>query len=298
MGAISSSEVVGIISGAVAGHGRVDEPFTVLQRKFWGVTLCARRGGIPLIVKLSKPDVFADSSAMESLVWKCAPELVPRPIAAGKAGDIGWRIYEYVEGASVADAAREIVPKMAESLAKVQSLTAGKLSQDGSVPFRPARDSARFIPRAAPAELSGRANRLLEKASALAEELDSWPITIDHTDLNHSNGILTNAGDVVIVDWEESVASCPFFSIHRLLEDAVRRGVSRATAERYIESIPWGTTNDRRRALRISRALAPMKFLAGANRLLHAAGRPPLSKRWSYQLVDTCLTRLEHIRSA
>lgn len=68
------------------------------------------------------------------------------------------------------------------------------------------------------------AGRLFAAADSLhdyAEELvAAVPVSVDHSDVNEANAIVTDQGSVVILDWEEAMLGCPLLSLSRLLQDA------------------------------------------------------------------------------
>jgi len=86
-----------------------------------------------------------------------------------------------------------------------------------------------------------------------------WPDSIDHVDLHRDNSVVNANGSVMIFDWEESVLGCPFFSIDRLLWDAEEFGIENEVLQTYLETIPWQTIKERRRAFDLARCLSPVQ---------------------------------------
>jgi hypothetical protein len=128
-----------------------------------------------------------------------------------------------------------------------------------------------------------------------ADELDAWPMSVDHTDLNDTNGIVRRSGRVVIVDWEEAVLACPFYSLDRLLDDARKRGVARAVTSAYLSSLPWGTLPERRRALHLALALAPLKATHDAREFFQRIGRLHPPQRLTASMLTTAFGRWDQL---
>lgn len=85
----------------------------------------------------------------------------------------------------------------------------------------------------------------------------AWPETIDHVDLQPSNAVVTDGGRVLLFDWEESLLSCPFFSIEQWM---TRTGPCGAAArDAYLDALPWGTRPQRERALEVAVRLLEIK---------------------------------------
>jgi aminoglycoside phosphotransferase (APT) family kinase protein len=101
-----------------------------------------------------------------------------------------------------------------------------------------------------------------------------WPDSIDHTDLHARNALIDERGLVRIVDWEEAVVGLPFFSLDRLLEDARALGASIAVRDAYLGALPWKSLRERRRALEVALALAPIKVAHECLVFWRARGRP------------------------
>lgn len=100
-------------------------------------------------------------------------------------------------------------------------------------------------PRAAFAQLCSMRASVASWTAELAG--GPWPETIDHVDFGPANAALEPDGTAVLFDWEESLLSCPFFSVVQWVwrpdsgSDAVR--------EAYLDALPWGTRPQRERAL-------------------------------------------------
>lgn len=113
---------------------------------------------------------------------------------------------------------------------------------------------------------------------AWCEELQagSWPVSIDHVDLQSDNVIRLAGGDLLIYDWEEAGISCPVFSVDRLLDDARELGISgaeRCVRDAYIEAIPWYDVTQRDRALDLALCLSPIKSAYECKRFTKALNR-------------------------
>ena len=128
------------------------------------------------------------------------------------------------------------------------------------------------------------------------------PDSIDHVDLHWGNAVVQPSGRILIYDWEEAVVSCPLFSLDRLLNDAREldlgeaaawsgeaRGIGFTPAERalrdaYLEALPWGTLEGRRRSFDLALCLAPIKTAHESIAFANALGwgnEPSLAAAWA-----------------
>jgi hypothetical protein len=103
-------------------------------------------------------------------------------------------------------------------------------------------------PRAALAFLASQRDAVARWTDELAG--GGWPDTIDHVDLQPSNAAVTEGGNVVIFDWEESFLTNPFFSVVQWMH---RTGPCGDVArDAYLAALPWGTRPQRERALELA----------------------------------------------
>lgn len=115
------------------------------------------------------------------------------------------------------------------------------------------------------------------------------PNSIDHVDLHSENAVVQTDGNLIIYDWEEAIISHPFFSLDRLLEDALEFGEVGQIAVRqaYLNEIPWGTLRERERAFDLAMCLSPIKFAYETKVFDEALGR----ERGNPKLTAWCVTR-------
>jgi aminoglycoside phosphotransferase (APT) family kinase protein len=136
----------------------------------------------------------------------------------------------------------------------------------------------------------------LPKLRALASELaDTCPISLDHPDLNPSNGILSESGEVVIIDWEESAFGCALFSLDRLLDiDLLKSQKERnLVCDAYLGQLGLGRTTEVRRKWNISQCLVPLRRASEARYFARAMNRSNPHTRITGHLISKCLSRME-----
>lgn len=102
-------------------------------------------------------------------------------------------------------------------------------------------------------------NSMRDAVARWTKELEAgaWPETIDHIDLQPSNAVVTDAGRVLIFDWEESLLTCPFFSVVQWMHRTGPCG--EAARDAYLDALPWGTRTQRDRALELAVLLHDIK---------------------------------------
>lgn len=114
-------------------------------------------------------------------------------------------------------------------------------------------------------------------------ERAGWPLSVDHVDLNPTNGVVRADGTLVLYDWGEAIRSVPFFSLDRLLHEAREADgqealdpppgpVETAVRAAYLDALPWGDRAARERGLMLGLALAPIKLAWEADRFAIARG--------------------------
>jgi thiamine kinase-like enzyme len=116
---------------------------------------------------------------------------------------------------------------------------------------------------------------LRKQTAAFSKELESMhiPYSIDHLDLHSGNAARQNNGAVIIYDWEESVLSCPFFSLDKLLDETGEFEYNEETTEntlwtksqiaiRDLYLINFSNINPEKitRAFDIAMCIAPIKY--------------------------------------
>ena len=62
------------------------------------------------------------------------------------------------------------------------------------------------------------------------------PATLDHCDFHDNNVLIeNNTNNMTIIDWGETVITCPFFSLISFLNNAIRRYNLKETDKIYVE---------------------------------------------------------------
>ena len=125
-------------------------------------------------------------------------------------------------------------------------------------------------PRAAFAHLRSMRAAVASWTAELAS--GPWPETIDHVDVGPHNAALEPDGRIVFFDWEESVLSCPFFSIVQWIWRA--NSASDAVRDAYLDALPWGTRPQRERALVLANRLHLIKDALTLEAIRESEGFP------------------------
>lgn len=111
----------------------------------------------------------------------------------------------------------------------------------------------------------------------------NWPETVDHVDLQPSNAVVADEGRVLLFDWEESLLTCPYFSIKQWM---TRTGpCGQAARDAYLDALPWGTHAQRARALELAVRLLEIKDCHALEVIRDAEGFPGVFPRGPLQLI-------------
>ncbi len=304
------------IRSALPGRPAVAGPTWVHRAKPWGVTArfaVRAAGGVggtepaEVVFKATHLSLFAGAPRVYALLARHVPEAVPELLAWERSGDRAWMLFRpFADPTVEATGGLEPLLALARTLARVQvavaTLPAAEMAglTRSSVRQVPAlldevvrdvrdrlllaweADGGRMARRfGVPADLLTRIEAHRDAVVAWTEELaaGSWPETVDHVDLHTENAVLRPDGGVLILDWEEAVLSCPFFSLDRLLMDARVRdpddgadpwqrpdangaplgAAEHAVRRAYLDALPWGTAAERERAFDLALRLAPIK---------------------------------------
>jgi hypothetical protein len=256
-----------------------------------------------VVFKASLLPLFTHAPRVYSLLTRHCPGIVPELLAWAPVETGAWMLFAPFDGISVsALPGLEPLVGMVRSLADIQD-TVSDLpeSETSGIPHVPPRDlPAMFagvladirarhlafwrgegrelaeqfaLPNDVDEQLERYQPRIVQWAAEL--EVGSWPLSLDHVDLQSDNAMLRPDGRVLLLDWEEANLSVPFFSLDRLLDDARERGGEAGEAALravYLDALPWGTRPARERALTLALRLAPLKHAYEGMRLADALG--------------------------
>ena len=264
----------------------VDTP-EILQTKRWGVT--ARFGSV--VLKVSFTPLFPQVIDVHALLEKIVPEGSPRLIASEMVNGQLWTLFEHLQGATVEEVGTsDALEAMARELARVQAavakldLTRLPVFDVRKVPGVLLEDDLSDQPVELVQWLRNAQSALKHDADALAE----IPLSLDHPDVNASNGIMRDDGRVTLLDWEETTVSCPLFSLDRLLSDAYELSTVDTVLNAYLDTLQTSGLEQVERAMR----LEPLKLAHEIRTYARALGWPHPHTR-----MTTLLLRLAQMRS-
>jgi hypothetical protein len=257
-------------------------------RKWWNLTARFRADDLDVVFKATAGGLFPQSIAVQRLVARSLPGRAPNVLAHREADDQVWVLQEFVKGETLRQQAiAGGLASVARALAEVQTIAAS-LDLSGLPLIRPAEvptllleDGLEDQPR--------RLVRWLVRAQpwlkARAEELEAFPLSLDHPDVNAWNALIRPDGQVVFIDWEETIVSSPFFSAERLFGQVEDSDTLGEVAETYIERLPWGTSRERWSALHAALCLAPLKSAYEARVFARRLGWDDPHTAWTSQLI-------------
>lgn len=259
------------ISKAFPGHPEVIGPTQIFQVKEWSVvarfSVTISNRSQEVIFKACHLSLFIDAPSVYELIWRHFPDHTPEMLAHEAWEEKVWYLFRPFSGqviSSIEDGSP--IVEVARVFAEIQ----GTLADLPPSEFR-------SIPRVALDELPERFEDLRKASDQFQLPRDmhnlfshlmrwtdemismAWPDSVDHVDLHRDNAALNAKGSVLIFDWEESVLGCPFFSIERLLWDAEEFGIKQEVLQTYLETIPWQTMKERRRAFDLAQCLSPVQ---------------------------------------
>lgn len=162
-------------------------------------------------------------------------------------------------------------------------------------------------------ELAARLQGLRPQVVSWIEELDGqkWPDTICHGDLHAENAVLQADGRVLIYDWEDAFIGCPFLALERLLvqawnwdagsESVGPWGYAEGTPgqeqvrEAYLETLPFGEEQSRRRACDLAMGLAVIREAYAEWRWALSVEWPDGNPEWTAQLMNRLFQHRDRI---
>src|SRR5579859_436093 len=311
---LNAEEIRAWIASALPGNPTIAGPEHVYQSKEWGVTArfavtwlaVAERRALPpesVVFKASLLPLFAHAPNVYTLLTRHCPGAVPDLLAWTPTGSGAWMLFASFGGVSV-DALPGLAPLLdvARTLAGIQATIATlSASETAGIPCVYPRDFPALF-EAVLADVRARhlafwrgEGRDLAEQFALPDNVDvllenyrphiarwaadleagSWPLSLDHVDLQPDNAAVQPNGSVLLYDWEEANLSVPFFSLDRLLDDAQERAGDAGEAAlraAYLDALPWSTRAARERALTLALCLSPLKHAYEGLRFADALG--------------------------
>ena len=237
-----------------------EETPEILRIKNWGVT--ARFGSV--VLKVAYTPLFPQVVDVHNVLRLIEPTAAPRLIAHAELDGQHLTLFEFLPGVTAEELGTpEALVAVAGELARVQA-SASRLDLSG-LPALPVQEIVNLLLEDDLSDQPIELVQWLQKAeSALrldARVLAEFPLSLDHPDVNASNAMVQQKGNIILLDWEEATVGCPFFSLDRLLGEAREQSAVNPVCEAYLENLPWGTRDGLERAMR----LVPLK-LAWENR--------------------------------
>jgi len=259
------------ITNVLPGHPAVSGPSRIFQSNTWSVVAqfdaSYTKDVERLVFKASHLSLFVHGPTVDSLLGRICPQNVPEIITYETWTDRAWCLYRPFSArviSSMADGGP--MEGIARTFAEIQSLVSqqppSKLAMIPHVALDQLPERFEVLRKESQDfECPTALDNLPSLISKWTDEMVGmeWPDSIDHVDLHRDNAAQRDDGSVLIFDWEESVVGCPFFSIDRLLWDAEEFGRTDQVLQAYLELIPWGSLNDRRRAFDLARCLSPIQ---------------------------------------
>jgi hypothetical protein len=257
----------------------------ILQVKAWGVT--ARFENV--VLKASFTPLFPQVADVHAVLERAVPGSAPLLIASELVHGQLWTLFDHVLGPTAEKMGTpDALVSTARALAAVQVAVA---EQD--LTRIPAID-VRLVPRLLLKDLVDQPAELVEwlhdaqpALEADAEALATIPRSLDHPDVNSSNAILCDDGRVVLLDWEEATAGCPFFSLDRLLADAHEHSAVERVMSAYLDGFPWGSQREIESALR----LVPLELALENRAFARGLGWPHPHSRLTTRLLKLAQER-------
>jgi hypothetical protein len=258
------------------------------DRKWWNLTARFRANDQDVVFKATARGLFPQSIAVQRLVARSLPGRTPKVLAHQETDGQVWFLHEWVEGRTLRQQASVgELGSVARALAEVQ-VTAASLDLSELPVMRPSEVPTLLLEDGL-GDQPPRLVRWLVRAQpwlkARAEELEAFPLSLDHPDVNAWNALIRPDGQVVFVDWEETIVSSPFFSAERLLGQVEDIDTMGEIAETYIERLPWGTASERWSALRAALCLTPLKSAYEARVFARRLGWDDPHTAWTTLLI-------------
>lgn len=300
------------ISASLPGSPVVEGPVTVHRANAWGVTarFATRGKGSPAeaVFKANFLPQSFTGAAVYDLLHRHCPGDVPELLAWVEEPGRRWELFGVFTGKNIGSlGALEPLQEIARTLARIQS-TIARLppSEAPGVPRSPVErvpavfdelisaierrllsawqsgDTTPDAPRL-PADVIERLSGARPRVARWVEELarGGWPLTAHHIDLHPDNAVRRDDGRVLIFDWEEADIGPPFFAIDKLLLATGKLAGDAGmdfVREAYLDSLPWGTKRERRRALDLALLLSPIRNADADLRFADALGWDPTAQ--------------------
>ncbi|WP_329003624.1 hypothetical protein OHA18_09910 [Kribbella sp. NBC_00709] len=290
------ADVVGLpewISSVLPGNPVVEGPIDVLRVKSWGVTALFEVNGRSVVVKHTSPVLYPHAGAIHRAVQRACPQATADLLA--HADDPAWQrsVFAFVSGPTVEQAGPAALVEQARTLGELQSRLADTdLSglpqyELAAVPEALLSDLSRSgdVEEELVTELRGRLGDLQRGIDELSTAV---PLSLDHPDIQGTNGIVRDGGSVVVLDWEEARVGCPLLSLDRLLQEGDEAGNPAEVLAAYLNAVPWG----RRRLAEVALQLAPLKLAIEARDYARTLQLPHLHTRYTTTLLTRSLSRL------
>ncbi|TCC50960.1 hypothetical protein E0H75_12480 [Kribbella capetownensis] len=265
--------------------------------KRWGATGLFEVDGEYVVVKHACPVVYPHAAAVHRAVERAYPQATAELLAHDD--DAVWQrsVFAYVSGPTVETVGPAALVTQARTLGEVQSAMA-----DVDLRGLPQYDLT-AIPETLLADLSRVADLDDELVAGLRRHLPALqrgieeltaavPISIDHPDIQGTNGLVRDNESVVLLDWEEARVGCPMISLDRLRQEADEVGNVPEVLAAYLDALPWGTAAEKRHLADIALQVAPLKLAVEAREYARIIGLPHPHTRYVTTLVTRSLSRL------
>jgi len=290
------ADLVGLsewIGSSLPGSPVVEGPVELLQVKSWGVTALFEVDGTYVVVKHTAPVLYPQAGAIHRAVQRVHPRATAELLA--HADDPAWQrsVFAFVSGPTVEKAGPAALVEQARTLGELQSRLA-----DTDLSGLPQYDLA-AVPETLLSDLSTAADvdeelvtELRSHARTLQRGIDELaaavPLSLDHPDVQGTNGIVRADGTVVVLDWEEARVGCPLLSLDRLLQEADEMGNTPEVLTAYLDAVPW----DQRHLTEVALQLAPLKLAVEAREYARVLRLPHPHTRYTTRLITRTLARL------
>ncbi|WP_165555446.1 hypothetical protein [Kribbella pittospori] len=261
--------------------------------KRWGATGMFEVDGEYVVVKHTSPVIYPHAAAVHRAVERAYPQGSAALLA--HVDDPAWQrsVFAFVSGPTVEKAGPAALVTQATTLGELQSAMS-----DADLTGLPQYDLA-AIPETLltdlgregdlDEELVGELRRHLPAVQRGIEELTaSVPCSIDHPDVQSTNGVVREDGSVVLLDWEEARVGCPLLSLDRLVQEADELGNVPEVMAAYLDAVPWGS----RRLADIALQVAPLKLAVEAREYARTLGLPHPHTRYTTTLITRSLSRI------
>ncbi len=277
------------VSQAVGAPARFNH---VLRNKLWGFTASfAASSSEHVVLKIAAPPLFPAAYRAHEAAHRVAPKAVPELLRFEHRDGQDWSLFEYVDGQSARGVGKDAVFGVVAVIAEIQRGITAALPPD--VPLLTATQVAALLTdlHDQPVDLVNDLEGHRDAFTRFGEELDSLvPLSLDHVDLHLGNALCRPDGQVVILDWEEAVVSCPLFSFERLRVDAVDHGVAALAERAYAHALlPALSSSEQDRAMALARVLAPIKLAHEARCFAGLLGWDYPHTRLTTQLIKSAL---------